>query len=308
MSLGVDLVTHKVCSLDCLYCECGKTTELTLERKEYVPFDGVVRELEDYFTNHPDPDYITFSGSGEPCLHSRIGEVIDFIKDKKPGVRVAVLTNGTLLGLSDVRKELLKADLVVPSLDGATMSAFQMINRPHGDISLDDYLAGLQSFRSVYTGKLALELFILPGVNDTLADLVALKQAVDRIRPDVVQLNSLDRPGTESDIRGASTKELRRVAQALGWTNVEIIAAVPQTRKADSFRKDRESAVLETLYRRPCTPDDLKKILGLSLTEVDACLADLKEAGKIDAVLEKRGLFYSVRDKDRGLKKKDDRP
>ena len=69
MSLGVDLVPHKVCSLDCVYCECGPTTRLTAERKEYILFRKVTEELGHYFANNPDPDYITFSGSGEPTLN-----------------------------------------------------------------------------------------------------------------------------------------------------------------------------------------------------------------------------------------------
>lgn len=112
MSLGVDLVPHKVCSLNCIYCECGKTTNLTLERKEYVPYKQVVDELAHYFKNNPDPDYITFSGSGEPTLNSRIGDVLDFIKNEKPNIPVAVLTNGTLFYDKKVRAELLKADVV----------------------------------------------------------------------------------------------------------------------------------------------------------------------------------------------------
>ncbi|MCP4310748.1 MAG: radical SAM protein, partial [Bacteroidetes bacterium] len=96
ISLGVDLVPHKVCSLNCIYCECGSTTLLTLERDEYIPVDEVLEELEDYFQNNPDPDYITFSGAGEPTLHSGIGKVLSFIRGLRPAVRVALITNGTL--------------------------------------------------------------------------------------------------------------------------------------------------------------------------------------------------------------------
>jgi wyosine [tRNA(Phe)-imidazoG37] synthetase (radical SAM superfamily) len=129
MSLGVDLVTHKVCSLNCIYCECGATTELTIKRKEYVPICDVKNELKHYFENNPDPDYITFSGSGEPCLNSGIGEVIEFIKSKRDDISVAVLTNGTLLNQIQVRKELLKADLVMPSLDAAERYCFTKIKK-----------------------------------------------------------------------------------------------------------------------------------------------------------------------------------
>ena len=119
MSLGVDLVPKKVCSLDCVYCEVGKTTKLTLERLEYIPLEKIKAELESYFSKNPDPDYFTFSGSGEPTLNSRIGDVIHFLKDSRPDIPIAVLTNGTMLSDSDVRNELLQADLILPSLDAA---------------------------------------------------------------------------------------------------------------------------------------------------------------------------------------------
>jgi len=128
MSLGVDLIPKKVCSLDCVYCEVGHTTKLTTKRREYILYDKVTNELEHYFTNNPNPDYITFSGSGEPTLNSRIGDVLHFIKQKKPDVPVAVLTNGTLFNNKKVRDELLDADVVLPSLDAATENTFQKIN------------------------------------------------------------------------------------------------------------------------------------------------------------------------------------
>ncbi len=113
MSLGVDLVPHKVCSLDCVYCECGSTTKLTTDRKEYIPYEKITKELVHYFKNNPDPDYITFSGSGEPTLNSRIGDVLGFIKEKKPNIPIAVITNGTLFSRKQVRNELLDADIVL---------------------------------------------------------------------------------------------------------------------------------------------------------------------------------------------------
>ena len=143
MSLGVDLVPHKVCSLNCIYCECGPTTKLTLDRKEYILYDKVIKELDHYFNNNPAPDYITFSRSGEPTLNSRIGDVLQFIKQKKPDVPVAVLTNGTLFYQKKVRTELLNADLVLPSLDAATDLIFRKINRPFHKFNVLAKILGL---------------------------------------------------------------------------------------------------------------------------------------------------------------------
>lgn len=295
ISLGVDLVTHKICSLNCIYCECGETTDLTLKRKEYVPYDKVTGELEHYFKNSPDPDYITFSGSGEPCLNSRIGEVIDFIKKKKKEISIAVLTNGTLLSQKDVRKALLRADLVIPSLDAASDSVFQKINRPEQKIDIEEYIRGLSDFRDEYKGKIALELLILPGINDSREEILLLKDAFEKIRPDVIQLNTLDRPGVVSGIRPATQEELNAAVNLFKPLNVEIIASAPQRKNVQSYRDDMESAILETIQRRPCTLEDLAGILGTHINEINKYLAYLEQNKKIESVRRQRGLFYQTR-------------
>ncbi|MGD9233771.1 MAG: radical SAM protein, partial [Desulfobacterales bacterium] len=186
ISLGIDLVPMKTCTLNCIYCECGKTSHLTLERKEYVSFEAVKKELTHYLANHAQPDYITFSGSGEPTLNSKIGDVIRFLKDRVPDVPVAVLTNSTLFFQKQVRSDIENAMVVIPSLDAATKKMFNKINRPSPLLQVDKIIDGLIQFRQEYTGKIWLEIFIIPGMNDTITELTALKQAIEKIRPDQV--------------------------------------------------------------------------------------------------------------------------
>jgi wyosine [tRNA(Phe)-imidazoG37] synthetase (radical SAM superfamily) len=297
MSLGVDLVPHKVCSLNCIYCECGRTTNLTLERKEYVPYDEVVKELDHYFVSNPNPDYITFSGSGEPTLNSRIGDVLKFIKQKKPDIPVAILTNGTLLSQKQVRNELLDADVVLPSLDAASDLSFRKINRPFHALSISEYIKGIQDFRNEYKGKIWLEVLIIPGYNDSREDLELLKKAFGNIRPDSIQLNALDRPGTIKGLRTASRAQLKEIVDFWELDNVEIIAAAPERKDIQSYRKDIEATILETIYRRPCTLEDLTKILGLHMNEVNKYLDVLEADNKIESSHQKRGIFYQVKHK-----------
>ncbi|BHH83645.1 radical SAM protein [Desulforhopalus sp. 52FAK] len=297
ISLGVDLVPHKTCTLDCIYCECGETTNLTMERKEYVPVDQVLKELENYFKNNPDPDYITFSGSGEPTLNIKIGEVLDFIKQKKPHISIAVLTNGTLLGLEDVRKDLLGADLVMPSLDGASIAALHTLNRPHDSIDIESYINGLALFRSEFTGIFNLEIFILPGCNDSQEEIALMKKAIQRINPDLVQLNTLDRPGVVADISTASLQDLQKIAEFLQPIKTEIIASAPQRKAVSSYQGDMESAIRETITRRPCTLEDLATFLGTHINEINKYLGALEEAGDIESVRGDRGIFYQSRNK-----------
>ncbi|HQO23304.1 MAG TPA: radical SAM protein [Spirochaetota bacterium] len=292
MSLGVDLVPSKVCSLDCVYCEVGKTTKLTLERREYVKRDIIIEELTHYFENSSDPDYITFSGSGEPTLNVFIGEILKFIKRNKPEIPVAVLTNGTLLFDADVRSEILDADIVLPSLDAATEKCFKKINCPASDLDFHKYIEGLISFRKEYRGKIYLEVFILPGYNDIESELSEIRKTILKIEPDLVQLNTLDRPGTVSNLRAASGEELGRIIDYLGLSNVEIIAASSERKNVQSYRTDKESVILETIERRPCTLDDLIRLLGLHANEVNKYLSVLEADHKIEAVKQERGIFY----------------
>ncbi len=293
MSLGVDMVPHKVCSLNCVYCECGRTTDLTTGRKEYISYDEVVREVAHYLKHNPNPDYITFSGSGEPTLNSHIGDVLHFIKTES-SVPVAVLTNGTLFNDKAVRRELLEADVVLPSLDAAEEVAFRKINRPWHKLNIPEYINGLVDFRKEYGGQIWLEVLIIPGLNDTPENLQALKEAFLKILPDEIQLNTLDRPGAVENIRAATRKELQEIVDFWDLPQVKIIAAAPDRKKIITYRDDMESAILETIKRRPCTLEDLHKILGLHLNEVNKYLDVLEEEKKIVAVREKRGLFYKM--------------
>ncbi len=296
MSLGVDLVPKKVCSLGCVYCEIGKTTKLTLDRKEYIKFNKVKEELTHYFNNNLDPDYITFSGSGEPTLNVRIGEIIQFIKQNKPDIPVAVLTNGTLFFDKKIRNAIKDANVVLPSLDAATENVFKKINRPHKDLSIDKCIQGLIDFRNEFKGEIWLEIFILPDYNDKKEELLELKKAVQKIKPDSVQLNTLDRPGTVPNLRGATREELQQVVDFWKLDNIKIIAASPERKNIQSYRNDIETAIIETISRRPCTLDDLAKILGIHINEINKYLDVLDTEDKIETVEQERGAFYQIKE------------
>lgn len=302
MSLGVDLVPHKVCSLNCVYCECGPSTKLTTERKEYILYDKVINELDHFFNNNPEPDYITFSGSGEPTLNSRLGDVLNFIKSKKPNIPVAVLTNGTLLNKKPVRKELMNADLILPSLDAADQSSFNRINKPHESLKIDSYIQGIVDFRTEYSGKIWLEVLILPTFNDSTADLDNLLDAILKINPDRIQINTLDRPGVDANLFPASREKLQEIKDYWDrklWNQsktipVEIIFSAQERKDIQSFRSDMETAIIETIARRPCTLDDLARILGTHINEINKYLGVLEADNKIESKRQERGIFYQI--------------
>ena len=304
ISLGIDLVGMKTCSLNCIYCECGRTTHLTVSRREYAPFGAIQSELTHYLNHYPTPDYITFSGSGEPVLNSRIGDVIRFIRAKTAEISIAVLTNGTLLSEKRVQDELIEATVVIPSLDAATAIAFAKVNRPHPKLDLNTMIDGMVRFRGMYTGQIWLEVFIVPGINDTEMELLALKQAIERIHPDRVQLNTLDRPGVVGDIRAASREELEQILDFWQLDTAEIIASAPERRDLPAYRNDIQLAILGTIARRPCTLTDLTQILGMHANEVNKYLDVLAADRKIQAEKQERGVFYRKADPDLSLERK----
>ncbi|MBP7865615.1 MAG: radical SAM protein [Acidobacteria bacterium] len=292
-SLGVDLVPHKVCSMDCVYCECGPTTRLTVDRAEYVPTTDVLSEIDDCLGRGPLPDFVTFSGSGEPTLHSGIGTVIRHLKDRWKAP-VALLTNATLMPDPAVRRDLLPLDLVVPSLDAALPDSFARVNRPHPDVRCDGVIDGLAAFRREYAGPIWLEVFVVDPVNTGEADLAALQGALDRIHPDRVQINSLDRPGTETWVRKTPLPVLEALAAKLRHPRVEIISRFRERVEYHAFRDDVAEAILETVSRRPCTLDDLSVSLGLHALEARKYLDILEAEKRLRAELGERGVFYRL--------------
>lgn len=292
-SLGVDLVTHKVCSLDCIYCEAGATTNLTLERKDYIDFAKVKEEIAHYLVNNPAPDYVTFSGAGEPTLSIRIGETIEFIKSCNKDIKVAVLTNGTLLHDASLRSELLSADLVIPSLDAAAASAFRKINRPEKNIDLKSYVEGIKKFREEFSGTMPLEILILPGVNDDDENLQDLRKVCSAIQPDYIQLNTLDRPGVIEGLSSASTERLQEISAILCYPDIRITASSSRSEKR-IVSKNLEASIIEIVRRRPSTVADIVNTIETTEDEVHLCLTNMVEKSTLVTQHRERGLFYLI--------------
>lgn len=223
ISLGIDVIPQKTCTLDCVYCECGCTTDLTLERKNYFPTQEITAELADFLNKKPKVDYLTFAGSGEPTLALNLGEIISFIKTNYPEYKLALLTNGTLLFLPEVRDQIKDCDLVKISIDSATPPVFQKINRFHKDLNVQKIIQGIQDFSREYKGRLWLEIFIVPGFNDQEPELQEIKKIINNINCEKIQLNSLDRPGAESWVKTPNPQDLQRVAAFLKPLPVEIV-------------------------------------------------------------------------------------
>jgi len=288
-SLGVDLVPFKTCTYDCVYCQLGRTTCKTVERKEWVPLDEVVDQLKEKLPTSP--DYITLSGSGEPTLFSPLAELIAAVK-AMTDIPVAVLTNGSLLAVPEVLNGILDADLVVPSLDAGDETLFRHVNRPHDEISFEKMVDGLVRFRQAYAGEYWLEVFFLGGVTAFPAEAEKIAKLVDRIGPDQVHLNTVTRPPAEDFALPVSKETMLRLADTFG-DRAQVIADYRGTHKRAEFTSQRGD-VLNLLRRRPCTIDDIAGGLGLHRNEVVKYIEELSTEGKITSERRDLRLYYRV--------------
>ncbi|PIU53101.1 MAG: radical SAM protein [Deltaproteobacteria bacterium CG07_land_8_20_14_0_80_60_11] len=276
-SLGVDLIPPKTCPYNCIYCEVGPTTCQTRQRFSYQT-EAMISEMADYLKDPgPAPDFITMAGSGEPTLNLGLGRIIREIK-AMTDIPVAVLTNGALLYLPEVRRELAAADVVLPSLDAAREETYRAINRPLPELSLESLLEGLMSFRREYRGRIWLEVMLLKGLNDTEDELTLLRRAIQKIAPDKIQINTAVRPVVEAAARPLDAGEMEAAAATLGGP-VEVIASFS---RADIVGiSGRDDDFVEMLSRRPMTAPDLAQALGLPLVQVVARLKRLQDSGRI---------------------------
>lgn len=219
LSLGVSLAPYKICNFDCIYCQLGRSNELTETREEYVNIEDILGELKSWFSNNVQEatnlNYITISGLGEPTLHKEIGKLIAEIKKITPQP-LAVITNASLLNDAQVRKDLLGADLIVPSLDTIIPETFLRINRPFPGLRIDEIINGLIGLRREFQGKIWLEVMLVRGVNDSLSQIRKLKDIVDKINPDKIQLNSPVRTTAEANVFPASKRKLEKTREILG--------------------------------------------------------------------------------------------
>jgi wyosine [tRNA(Phe)-imidazoG37] synthetase (radical SAM superfamily) len=288
-SLGIDLVPYKTCTYDCIYCQLGRTTNKTIERKEWVPLDDILSQLKEALPSNP--DYITLSGSGEPTLHSRIRELIAEIK-RLTDIPVAVLTNGSLLWQPDIVTALIDADLVVPSLDAYDEESFGQVNRPHEAISFKKMVDGLAGFRKKYPGRVWLEVFLLDGLTGSRPEIERMAEIAEIINPDKVQLNTVARPPAESHAKAVGGDLMMQFAGMFGERG-EVVADISPSHREPDFAALRED-IFNLLKRRPCTIDDIANGLGLHKNEVIKYVEELISEGRIKSETRDGKKFYEI--------------
>jgi len=292
-SLGIDLVPFKTCTYDCIYCQLGRTTNKTMARLSYAPIKDILSELEIKLATGERPDYISIAGSGEPTLHSYIGELISMIKNMT-NIPVAVLTNGSLLHVPDVRAALMRADLVVPSLDAGDEEMFQYVNRPHPDISFDNMVKGLIEFTRDFPGQVWLEVLLVSGVTGMAADVEKIAVLAKKIGANKVQLNTVCRPAAEEFACAVGKNQMKNLA-SLFTGAVDIISDDQSGDFSVTAAKDTANEeIVSLLARRPCTLTGICSGLGLHPHDAAKKLKKLVDEKRITTLRTSHEVFYKI--------------
>ena len=294
-SLGIDLVPYKTCSYNCIYCECGATTLLTDSVREYVSTDIVIKEIENFLkSDNKNIDWFTFSGSGEPTLADNIKDIIKYLKSR--GINnIAVLTNGSLLYRDHVLNNIINSSLIIPSLDAVKEETFLKINRPYNKLRLQDIITGLIDLRKHYKGRIALEIFVIEGINTSDYEIKLFKEYIQKIRPDEVQLNSLDRPGVIKDLKKPSYDTLLKFKESLGHNNVKIVTREDSVYSHSlGIKTSTEKEIIETLKRRPLDFEDIKSLTSFPAKDLKLFVETLKGKYNIEEYLVGDKVFFRI--------------
>ena len=246
ISLGVDLVVSKSCNLNCIFCECGATKKIQLERQRFKDMNEILEEISAVLKDIK-PDYITFSGSGEPTLSLDLGNISKAIKeDLKYEGKICLITNSLLLADESLMKELEYIDLIVPTLNTLTQDIFEKIVRPDYRTSVEEIRKGFINLnKSNYKGKIWIEIFILENINDSDKNFVDIANFLksENIRYDKIQLNTIDRVGAERDLKAISFEKISRAKKILeenGLNNIEIIKSLGELEENKKIQVNQE--------------------------------------------------------------------
>ncbi len=255
-SLGIDLVPMKTCCYDCLFCQLGPTPAVTLERRDYVPIPAVLRELDAWLAHAEPVDVLTLCGSGEPTLHAHFGDVLRHIRAL--GRPSLLMSNGALLADPAVRRDAALADRVKISLHFWDEASFRATVRPHPGLRFETVLEGWRAFRRGYAGKLDIEFFALPGLNDAPDALNRVLAIAESLRPDTVTVNSAERPPADAAVRAPAPEELAHLRRLFA-----TVAAERHATRDAAPEPYSEAALLALARRHPLTPAQFARYFGV---------------------------------------------
>ena len=293
-SLGIDVIPHKTCSYNCIYCQLGSEENTITDLKNYYSVDEIIYELKEALLNNKNIDYITFTGSGEPTLYKDLKKLIYEIK-QITDIPVCIITNGSLLYKQEMRSNLLLADLVIPSLDAGNEDTFKLIDNPNKEIDFDKMVEGLIEFKKVFKGEYWLEIFLLKDINDNEDELDDIIKIVNKIKPDRIQLITATRRVANEKAKALTDEELKKIKKYFkARCDIEIdIPSVSDNHKGNS-KKITEEDIVNFLIRQPDTAYLIAKSFNEEEKRVKELLDTLIKKNKVREEIVNGVVSYAV--------------
>lgn len=279
-SLGVSPIPKKTCNYSCIYCQLGRTNKMTNTRQEFFKLEDIVAEFKEYLKNSDAFDVVTVVGEGEPTLYSRLGELVKTLKSltTKP---VAVITNGALLNDKQVQKDLMEADIVLPSINAYNEELSKKIDRPYGLIKYNEILEGLIEFSHLYKGELWLEIMLLDGMNDDKNSIDEFKKILKKIKYSRVYLNTPVRPPAESYVNMVSKENMKYAVEQLHGISIDMLSSGSFYSEID----DHHEAVLSLCKRHPMNQFELRSFLASRNVEnIEELVQEIENDEKINVI------------------------
>ncbi len=293
-SLGIDVIPHKTCSYNCIYCQLGSEENTITDLTNYYSVDEIIYELKEALLNNKNIDYITFTGSGEPTLYKDLKKLIYEIK-QITDIPVCIITNGSLLYKQEMRSNLLLADLIIPSLDAGNEETFKLIDNPNKEIDFDKMVEGLIEFKKVFKGEYWLEIFLLKDINDNEDELDDIIKIVKKIKPDRIQLITATRRVANEKAKALSDEELKKIKKYFNSKcDIEIdIPNISENHKGND-KKITEEDIVNFLIRQPDTAYIIAKSFNENERKVKELLDSLIKKNKVREEIVNGVVSYAV--------------
>lgn len=293
-SLGIDVIPHKTCSYNCIYCQLGSEENTITDLTNYYSVDEIIYELKEALLNNKNIDYITFTGSGEPTLYKDLKKLIYEIK-QITDIPVCIITNGSLLYKQEMRSNLLLADLIIPSLDAGNEETFKLIDNPNKEIDFDKMVEGLIEFKKVFKGEYWLEIFLLKDINDNEDELDDIIKIVKKIKPDRIQLITATRRVANEKAKALSDEELKKIKKYFNSKcDIEIdIPNISENHKGNT-RILTEDDIVNFLIRQPDTAYIIAKSFNENERKVKELLDLLIKKNKVREEIVNGVISYAV--------------
>jgi len=292
-SLGINNIPPKNCTYSCIYCQVGRTQDMTIERKEFYPVGEILREVGKKISKARDKgetiDYLTFVPDGEPTLDIHLGREIEMLKPF--GIKIAVITNASLAWEESVKDDLCRADWVSVKIDTVSENIWREVNRPHKSLKLDNILRGISEFSDMFKGTLATETMLVQGVNDGEEEIKRIADFISGLKSPKSYVSIPTRPPAEKEVKLPDENAINRAYQLFVEQSIDTEYLIGYEGNAFAFTGDVKRDLLSITSVHPMKEEAVGKFLNKARTDWDIVESLIKK-GELLKVRYRHQNFY----------------